>query len=188
MRPLLKVRPVRTRSSRRHRAAEETDHPHEVIQAALAHVVQNKVEAAYARSDLFRAAAAHGRPGGLPRWAARGWAARAGRPATLVARVTGQQTRRWSTMLCARRFRAWGVATNGRLVGPVLCSEQLSALDVLAETVPAGVVRGKQPARTHPRVLVILARDLSAPFAPSALVPGRRVKEPALRKHGMVHL
>ena len=34
-------------------AAEQTDHPREVIEAALAHVVQNKVEAAYARSDLF---------------------------------------------------------------------------------------------------------------------------------------
>ena len=34
-------------------AAEETDHPREVIEAALAHVVRNKVEAAYARSDLF---------------------------------------------------------------------------------------------------------------------------------------
>ena len=30
-----------------------TDHPREVIEAALAHVVQSKVEAAYARSDLF---------------------------------------------------------------------------------------------------------------------------------------
>ncbi len=34
-------------------AGEETDHPREVIEAALAHVVRNKVEAAYARSDLF---------------------------------------------------------------------------------------------------------------------------------------
>ena len=34
-------------------AAEETDQPHEVIEAALAHVVGNKVEAAYVRSDLF---------------------------------------------------------------------------------------------------------------------------------------
>ena len=34
-------------------SAEKTDHPREVIEAALAHVVQNKVEAAYARSDLF---------------------------------------------------------------------------------------------------------------------------------------
>ena len=34
-------------------AAEETNHPREVIEAALTHVVQNKVEAAYARSDLF---------------------------------------------------------------------------------------------------------------------------------------
>ena len=34
-------------------AAEETDHPREVVEAALAHVVRNKVEAAYARSDLF---------------------------------------------------------------------------------------------------------------------------------------
>ena len=29
------------------------DHPREVIEAALAHVVRNRVEAAYARSDLF---------------------------------------------------------------------------------------------------------------------------------------
>ena len=41
------------RSSFRDWAAEETDHPREVIEAALAHVVQNKVEDAYARSDLF---------------------------------------------------------------------------------------------------------------------------------------
>ena len=41
------------RSSFRDWAAEQTDHPREVIAAALAHVVQNKVEAAYARSDLF---------------------------------------------------------------------------------------------------------------------------------------
>ncbi len=41
------------RSSFRGWAAEKTDHPREVIEAALAHVVQNKVEAAYARSDLF---------------------------------------------------------------------------------------------------------------------------------------
>ena len=41
------------RSSFRDWAAEETDHPREVIEAALAHVVQNKVEAAYARTDLF---------------------------------------------------------------------------------------------------------------------------------------
>jgi len=41
------------RSSFRDWAAEETDHPREVIEAALAHVVENKVEAAYRRSDLF---------------------------------------------------------------------------------------------------------------------------------------
>ena len=45
--------PYRFRSSFRDWAAERTDHPREVIEAALAHVVQNKVEAAYARSDLF---------------------------------------------------------------------------------------------------------------------------------------
>ena len=33
--------------------AEETNHPREVIEAALAHVVQNRVEAAYRRTDLF---------------------------------------------------------------------------------------------------------------------------------------
>ncbi len=32
---------------------EKTDHSREVIEAALAHVVRNPVEAAYARSDLF---------------------------------------------------------------------------------------------------------------------------------------
>ena len=31
----------------------KTDHSREVIEAALAHVVRNRVEAAYARSDLF---------------------------------------------------------------------------------------------------------------------------------------
>ena len=41
------------RSSFRDWAAEETDHPREVIEAALAHVVQNRIEAAYRRTDLF---------------------------------------------------------------------------------------------------------------------------------------
>ena len=41
------------RSSFRDWAAERTDHPREVIEAALAHTVRNRVEAAYARSDLF---------------------------------------------------------------------------------------------------------------------------------------
>ena len=41
------------RSSFRDWAAERTDHPREVIEAALAHAVLSKVEAAYARSDLF---------------------------------------------------------------------------------------------------------------------------------------
>jgi len=31
----------------------KTDHHREVIEAALAHMVRNRVEAAYARSDLF---------------------------------------------------------------------------------------------------------------------------------------
>ena len=41
------------RSSFRDWAAEQTDAPHAVMEAALAHVVRNQVEAAYARSDLF---------------------------------------------------------------------------------------------------------------------------------------
>ena len=41
------------RSSFRDWAAERTDHPREVVEAALAHMVQNRVEVAYARSDLF---------------------------------------------------------------------------------------------------------------------------------------
>ena len=41
------------RSTFRDWAGEESDHSREVIEAALAHVVRNRVEAAYARSDLF---------------------------------------------------------------------------------------------------------------------------------------
>ncbi len=41
------------RSSFRDWAAEATTHPHEVAEAALAHVVAGKVEAAYRRGDLF---------------------------------------------------------------------------------------------------------------------------------------
>ena len=41
------------RSSFRDWAAELTDTPHAVMEAALAHVVANSTEAAYARSDLF---------------------------------------------------------------------------------------------------------------------------------------
>ena len=41
------------RSTFRDWAAEETNYPREVVEAALAHVVHNKVEAAYARSDPF---------------------------------------------------------------------------------------------------------------------------------------
>ena len=41
------------RSSFRDWAGEETNHPREVIEAALTHVVRNRVEAAYRRSDLF---------------------------------------------------------------------------------------------------------------------------------------
>ena len=40
------------RSSCRDQEAERTDHPREVVEAALAHVVDNRTEAAYARSDL----------------------------------------------------------------------------------------------------------------------------------------
>ena len=41
------------RSSFRDWAAEETDHPREVAEAALAHKVRNPVEATYRRTDLF---------------------------------------------------------------------------------------------------------------------------------------
>ena len=41
------------RSSFRDWAAERTRTPREVIEATLAHTVQNPTEAAYARSDLF---------------------------------------------------------------------------------------------------------------------------------------
>ncbi len=35
-------------------ATQGQDHPREVVEAALPNVVQNKVKAAYARSDLFK--------------------------------------------------------------------------------------------------------------------------------------
>ena len=41
------------RSSFRDWAAEQTDFPREVAEAALAHVLGDKVEAAYRRGDLF---------------------------------------------------------------------------------------------------------------------------------------
>ena len=41
------------RSSFRDWAAEQTDHPREVVEAALAHTIRNEVEAAYRRTDLF---------------------------------------------------------------------------------------------------------------------------------------
>ena len=41
------------RSSFRDWAAEETDHPREVTEAALAHKVRNPIEAAYRRTDLL---------------------------------------------------------------------------------------------------------------------------------------
>ena len=41
------------RSTFRDWAAEQTDAPHSVMEAALAHAIPNAVEAAYARSDLF---------------------------------------------------------------------------------------------------------------------------------------
>ena len=55
------------RSSFRDWAAEETNHPREVIEAALAHVVQNRVEAALSAHGPIRPpTSAHGRLGGLP--------------------------------------------------------------------------------------------------------------------------
>ena len=49
----IKAVPHGFRSSFRDWAAEETDHPREVAEAALAHVVRNQVEAADRRTDLF---------------------------------------------------------------------------------------------------------------------------------------
>ena len=40
-------------SSFRDYATEQTNSPHAVMEAALAHVVRNQAEAAYGRSDLF---------------------------------------------------------------------------------------------------------------------------------------
>ena len=49
----IKAVPHGFRSSFRDWAGERTTHPREVIEFALAHVIKDKAEAAYARSDLF---------------------------------------------------------------------------------------------------------------------------------------
>lgn len=49
----IKAVPHGFRSSFRDWAGEQTHHPREVIEFALAHVIKDKAEAAYARSDLF---------------------------------------------------------------------------------------------------------------------------------------
>ena len=43
----------RHRAQRSQAAEEETDNPWEAVEAPLRHVVGNRVEAAFARSDLF---------------------------------------------------------------------------------------------------------------------------------------
>lgn len=53
----IKAVPHGFRSSFRDWAVEETDHPPEVAEAALADVVRNQVEAAYRRTELVRPAA-----------------------------------------------------------------------------------------------------------------------------------
>ena len=59
------------RSSFRDWASERTDHPREVVEAALAHTVRDQTEAAYARVGPVRAPPApDGRLGGLPEGAA----------------------------------------------------------------------------------------------------------------------
>ena len=50
---MISVAVARFRSTFRDWVAEERNYPREVVEAALAHVVRNKVEAAYARSDLL---------------------------------------------------------------------------------------------------------------------------------------
>ena len=55
MRPGLTVHGFR--SSFRDWAAEQTNHPREVAEAALAHIIPNAAERAYKRGDLFEQAA-----------------------------------------------------------------------------------------------------------------------------------
>jgi hypothetical protein len=49
----IKAVPHGFRSSFRDSASEQTNFPREVCEFALAHVISDKAEAAYARSDLF---------------------------------------------------------------------------------------------------------------------------------------
>ena len=69
------------RSSFRDWASERTNAPHAVMEAALAHVIPNKAEAAYARSDLLEK-----RRDLMERWAAFVTT----KPAEVVSITTGQ--------------------------------------------------------------------------------------------------
>ena len=98
-------------SSFRDWTAEETNHPREVVEAALAHVIQNNVEAAYARSDLFeRLVAADGRLGRLSQTAR---PERGSRGAGAFARLSGPTASKfgWASLM---RQRAYAVC-RGRV-------------------------------------------------------------------------
>ena len=91
------------RSSFRDWAAERTDHPREVIEAALAHVVSNKVEAGLCAVGPVRtAAAADGRLGGVPEQ--RGFK----RMTHRVADAANRESAIWTQ---AFRFRSTTIAT-----------------------------------------------------------------------------
>jgi integrase len=53
------------RSTFRDWAAETTNYQNHIVEMALAHVVGDKVEAAYRRGDLFEKRPAHGRLGAV---------------------------------------------------------------------------------------------------------------------------
>ena len=70
------------RSSFRDWAAEETAFPNFVVEKALAHAIESKVEAAYRRGDLLKTPRADGRLGGPLRRRARQADGRARKSAT----------------------------------------------------------------------------------------------------------
>ncbi len=127
------------RSTFRELAAEETDQPREVIEAALAHVVGNKVEAAYARPDLFE----------RRRRLMDDWEACLASERPRVPAPTGRTERLHAAQESATRHTAWTVREERRI------------RRVSGESVPGA---SRRACRYRARAMLPLRRDDPAPL------------------------
>ena len=131
-------RPWSMASGRRSGAPEETDQPRKVIEVALAHVVGNKVEAAYARPDLSS--------GGGASWTI-GEAYLVGeRPR--VSAPTGRIERLHAAQESATRHTAWTVREERRtrrVSGESVPGASRRARGYQARALAAAVRGGAQP-------------------------------------------